>query len=173
MHLLEDPLLDPMVKTWAELPRLGMDIYDEFNCRGFMSRAVDDLPKYLDNEWLKYNAFLTGLSVHGVFGVGGAEERLDLLLEEPRQRTLDEMDDNIPAAAMWVIEAGQYAGHKSLFDEEMTSPSLRVGKWNVWRAGFEEVARDQDLHRLTRDWAGGALEVMARLQDLVIDDATI
>ncbi len=99
-------------------------------------------------------------------------------LEEERRE--GEVDDNLPAAAMWMVYAGRLLYHNAAKENrrrtETHRPDVRYlrkfdtrfckERWGFWKERLELLRDCQILEQRTRDSAGEALSIMAEVERL-------
>ena len=167
---------------WQDLPIFGAEVRETWN-RGPWEKIPDGTFRYPGdtpfptNIWTSLNAFTARLTVASVLNFETyAIWILRHTLEEERMN--EEVDDNLPAAAMWIIYAGQMVYHnaaKDYTDSTETHPSyirylrkftkpFSIERWNFWKERFEFFQNHEVLKQITRDNAGEALRKMVEIE---------
>ena len=167
---------------WQDLPIFGAEVRELWN-QGPWEEIPDGIFAYRGDApfppdvWASLNAFTARITVASVLNFETyAIWILRHTLEE--ERTNEEVDDNLPAAAMWIIYAGQIVYHNAAKDytdsTETHRPdiqSLRIfskpfskGRWNFWKERFEFFRNHEVLKQITRDSAGEALGKMVEIE---------
>ena len=167
---------------WQDLPIFGAELRESWD-QGPWEELPEDTPFYLEggqftaDVWTSLNAFTARLTVASVSNFEWyAMWILRHTLEEVR---IDkEVDDNLPAAAIWIKYAGQFIYHnaaKEYTDSETTHPPhiqyirtfskpFSKERWNFWKERFEFFRIYEVLKQTTRDSAGEALSRMAEIE---------
>lgn len=160
--------------SWERLPTFSFLLWDLFTSRGRWEgrrrmRASDD---WSEAEWLNVNAFVSLLLVDGLVRERAAEELgLDELAMKLLRHVLDEkrgreaLEDNVPAAAVWILTAGPRLRERlrrGVVDDVVggtTDSSEQEGepRWRAWKAKFQTVIEDDRLTDGTKAWARRAL----------------
>ena len=97
-------------------------------------------------------------------------------LEE--ELTNEGIDDDLPAAAMWIVYAGQIVYHNAFKDytdpAETHEPYIRylrkftkpfsMERWNFWKERFGFLQNHEVWKQITRDSAGYALSTMVEIE---------
>ena len=167
---------------WQNLPIFGAEVKESWNQGpreeipdgGFFYRGDTPFPP---DVWASLNAFTARLTVASVSNFETyAIWILRHTLEEERMNK--EVDDNLPAAAMWIIDAGQMVYHNAAKDyteftethpsyirclRKFTKP-FSMERWNFWKEGFEFFQNHEVLKQITRDSAGEALSKMIEIE---------
>lgn len=167
---------------WQDLPIFGAELRESWD-QGPWEELPEDTPFYLEggqftaDVWTSLNAFTARLTVASVSNFEMyAMWILRHTLEEVR---IDqEIDDNLPAAAIWIIHAGQLIYHnaaKEYIDSGKTHPPdiqyirtfskpFSKERWNFWKERFGFFQSYEVLKQTTRDSAGEALRRMAEIE---------
>ena len=167
---------------WQGLPILGAEIRETWN-RGPWEKLPEGTFRYPGDTpfppdvWSSLNAFTARLTVASVLNFDSyATWILRHTLEEERED--EEVDDNLPAATMWIIYAGKIVYHNAAkvdMDSAETHPpdinfvrkfskSFSKERWNFWKERFEFFQNHGNLKRMTRDSAGEALSRMLEIE---------
>lgn len=154
---------------WGNLPTLGREIYEDWNGRGLLvdRSAFDEELKrgeqvFTREEWVNFNAFLARVSTKGLMTLTHSGiEMLEGVLEGG-VHPASMLNNNLPAAAVWLLYSGDTI-YESLGPRQGHGFS-RDERWASWKEAFGDRIRDETLHRNTRDWARGALEMMRSIE---------
>lgn len=167
---------------WQDLPIFGAQVRYIWN-RWPFEKMPDDAFVYPGdtffppNVWASLNAFTARITLASVLNFEDyAIWSLERTLEE--ELMTDEVDDNLPAAAMWIIYAGQmvyYNAAKDYTDFTPTHPPdirylrkftkpFSMERWNFWKERFEFFQSHEVLKKITRDSAGEALSTMVEIE---------
>ena len=167
---------------WQDLPVFGAELRESWNDAPW-KKLPDDSPMYSEdhpfppNVWASLNAFTARITAARVLNFEHyAIWILSHTLEE--ERTNEEVDDNLPAAAMWITYAGQIVYHNAAKDHpdstethqthirylrKFTKP-FSMERWNFWKERFEFLRDHEVLKQITRDSAGEALSKMVEIE---------
>ena len=171
-------------QTWARLPLFGRQVRDLWN-KGPWTRWPETLPPPVP-EWAAYpqheranlNAFVARLTAASVSNFDAlASWVLRHTLEE--ERHVQEIDDNLPAAASWITQAGLVLYHHAA--REATAPpevyqSQQVvylrkfterfckERWTHWKERFAVFCEDPSLGSKARSSARDAVEHMGKIE---------
>ncbi|KAK4888080.1 hypothetical protein LTR27_012976 [Elasticomyces elasticus] len=167
---------------WADLPTFSFLIHDLFD---YMIPLQSEATRmaghgWSGQEWLNYNAFLSLLLAEGVAGQCDPDLGFDhlalrllhLTLEIPQ--TNQDLESNIPAAVVWILNAGKWIhAHDGLLIDPRVQKrkdklyngqdGFCVERWSFWKRRFEEIAQDDGLLSETKNWALQAGEYMESL----------
>ena len=166
---------------WQDLPIFGAEVRETWNL-GPWQKIPDGLfyrrsTHFPPDVWASLNAFTARLTVASVSNFETyAIWILRHTLEE--ERIDAEVDDNLPAATMWIIYAGQMVYHnaaKDYTDSTETHPSyirylrkftkpFSMERWSFWKERFEFFQNHEVLKQITRDSAGEALMKMVEIE---------
>lgn len=145
--------------------------------------------------WASLNAFVARL--YAQTDVSSLEDRalfaLTEALEEDKPATA--LDDVVPAAACWILYAGQKIkehnrGHEADYDYAMgitrlPSPARSRGslwkgadgvsdeRWRFWKTRFGDLADRTGLKRNTRQYAKQARDEMRRIESVLIYEQAV
>ena len=172
---LSDRVFVPCFLLRQTLPIFGAEVRETWN-EAPWDRIPGETP-FSPDVWASLNAFTARLTVASVkdFEIY-AMWILRHTLEEERMK--EEVDDNLPAAAMWIIYAGQTVYHNAAKDctesTETHRPDIRylreftkpfsMERWNFWKERFEHFRDHEGLKQITRDSAGEALSKMVEIE---------
>lgn len=170
------------VAFWQGLPIFGAEVRESWD-QGPWEELPEDTPFYLEggqftpDVWTSLNAFTARLTAASVSNFEMyAMWILRHTLEEVR---IDkEVDDNLPAAAIWIIYAGQYIYHNAAKEYTDTATRRPPGiqcirtfskpfskdRWSFWKERFGFFQNCETLKQTTRDSAGEALRRMAEIE---------
>jgi hypothetical protein len=121
-------------------------------------------------EWNNFNAFLARLTAFRVhdFSLYGFWTMRDTLEDEPEEVSTpwvgDKLDVFLPAAAIWILLAGEVLLE---LDRKMDDSSLNkysVGRWQIWKSKFRLLASSEDLSSELREWSEKAAQHMVNLE---------
>ena len=165
---------------WQDLPIFGAEVRELWNqgpweeVDGPFYRGDTQFPP---DVWASLNAFTARITVASVLNF---EDYAIWILRHTleKERINKEVDDNLPAAAMWIIYAGQMVYHnaaKDYTDSTETHPSdirylrkftkpFSMERWNFWKERFEFFQNHEVLKQITRDNAGEALRKMMEIE---------
>ncbi|KAL8694833.1 MAG: hypothetical protein Q9218_000592 [Villophora microphyllina] len=160
--------------SWHDLPYFGWEARENWN-RSITDADSQDGWSCTPEAWTSMNAFVAQLTVAGVsdfktYAIWGLREALEQVPQEwsPTGRFVV-LDDLLPAAAVWILVAGEVMFKEWMGLEE---PSDRGGKlwegkgfsvarWNFWRERFRWIeAQTGGVTQETRDFAGMAAKKM-------------
>ena len=172
---------------WQDLLIFGVELRESWNDAPW-ENLPDDNPMYSGDVslppdiWASLNAFTARITAASVLNFENyAMWILRHTLEEARrneEERIEEVDDNLPAAATWIIYAGQIVYHnaaKDYADSTETHPShirflrnftkpFSMERWNFWKERFEFFRDHEVLKQTTRDSAGEALSRMVEIE---------
>ena len=172
---------------WQDLPIFGAELRESWNDAPW-EKLPDDTPMYSGDApfppevWASLNAFTARITAASVLNFEDyAMWILRHTLEEDRmneEERIEEVDDNLPAAATWIIYAGQIVYHNAAKDysdsTETHPPHIRylrnftkpfsMERWNFWKERFEFFRDHEVLRHTTRDSAGEALSRMVEIE---------
>jgi Protein of unknown function (DUF3632) len=83
------------------------------------------------------------------------------------RRRADVLDDNVPAAAVWMIYAGKWIFENEECSEEVLGVTMgdpEKARWLFWKRRFGEEAEDGEVSEKTRWFARKAHEEMGRVE---------
>lgn len=138
-------------------------------------------PRWTVDEWTSINAFAARCRV-SLPAVKFRTIPLQLLQHALEvKRRPDALDDNVPAAAMWILFAGAWLFEKGNSGEEVEGDGVGFfpedntwlydgpaghnrERWTFWRRRFGEEAGNGDVMEKTRCFAGKAYEEMGRIE---------
>ena len=114
--------------------------------------AINSKP-FSVSEWTNFCAFNVHLTARGVVNnLEDAEELFHYVLNQ--ERPPEFLNNNISAAAVWIIFGGGYIYYRCLH----RIVPFNMDKWSGWKRAFQVLKDDQSLHCKSRDWADGAWE---------------
>ena len=167
---------------WQDLPIFGAELRESWNDAPW-EKLPDDTPMYSEDlpfppdVWASLNAFTARITAARVLNFETyAIWILSHTLEE--ERTNEEVDDNLPAAATWIIYAGQIVYHNAAkahpdstethqthirYLRKFTKP-FSMERWDFWKERFEFFWDHEGLKQITRDSAGEALSKMLEIE---------
>lgn len=172
---------------WQDLPIFGAEVRESWN-QGPWKKIRDGTFSYLlynlfsPDVWASLNAFTARITAASVLNFENyAMWILRHTLEEDRrneEERIKEVDDNLLAAATWIIYAGRIVYHnaaKDYTDSTETHPShirylrnftkpFSIERWNFWKERFEFFRDHEVLKQTTRDSAGEALSRMVEIE---------
>ena len=167
---------------WHNLPIFGAEVRETWNEAPWEERP-DDLFGYRKNTpfspnaWASLNAFTARITAASVSNFEiYAIWILKHVLEQERKD--EEVDNNLPAATMWIIYAGRIVYHnaaKDWTDSPETHPAhirylrrfnepFSMERWGFWKERFEFFRHHEALKQSTRESAGEALGRMAEIE---------
>lgn len=146
---------------WQGLPTFGRTVYETWNGEGLLyyDRATSLDTPLSREEWVNFNAFLARVSASQVMDLSTSAEALFAHVLES-DNTASKLNDNVPAAAVWILYAGNFVYGKVLRGVSRLSGE----RWTIWKGTLGDLIRDEALHSNTRDWAVGAFEEMSRIE---------
>ena len=152
---------DPLIGLWGNTMLLDEVIDDKFVEKGLALRIHSSEPDpFSPKEWTNFCAFVARLSVMGVIDkFSDAVKLLHPVLEDP-EGSVRALDDNLAAAAVWMLYGGSEIHYRSVQSMEPFS----VERWHGWKGHFQALKNDQRLHPSSRDWAEGAWERMSWIE---------
>ena len=151
--------------VWRELDYFGRCVCEDWNDKSLLHERFTQEQfeeAFSKDEWVNFNAFLARISAQRIqplesYGI----DILSAVLEGSEFTapiTPSMLNDNLPAAAVWLLYAG------GLMDESLglnaKSGLSKDERWGLWKERLGELMRDETLHRNTRDWAMGAFQAM-------------
>ena len=149
---------------WGNTTLLATDIRVDWTWRGLATDCPGVGERYSRDEWTNFCAFVARLSTLSIIDLEqNAQQLFTFVFEKPRPS--DVIDDNIAAAAMWIVYAGRDLYSRSV----KKTYTLVPGKWRVWKQRFEDLSYDQNVHPTSREWASAAWEKMIEIQSLSED----
>lgn len=169
--------------TWQILPVFGAEVRETWNLGPWevplegVFVFPSDKPFHRD-VWLSLNAFICRVTVASVANFDSyATWILGHTLET--ERLVSELDNNIPAAASWILYAGDRIYHNAAWED--TNPpetyqsyvrylrrfqkSFSRERWDFWKDRFAEIGTNEDVSQETRDWAQDAVERMGKIEE--------
>ena len=172
-------------QTWARLPLLGMQVRESWN-KGPWTRWPENLPpphpawaSYPQHEWADLNAFISRLTAASVSNFDTlASSILRHTLEE--ERHTQEINDNLPAAASWIMLAGLVL-YSNITREDTAPPEVYQSqqvvylrkftkrfceeRWAYWQERFAIFGEDTSLGSEARRSAKDAVEHMEKIKE--------
>ena len=165
--------------SWQDLPVFGAEVREAWN-QGPWEKIPGGLVGFDDyftpDVWASLNAFTARITVASVsdfetYAIWILRHTLEV------ERKNEEVDDNLPAAAVWIIYAGQIIYHnaaKEYTDSETHPTDIRylrkftrrfsMERWSFWKERFESFQNHEVLKQSTRDCAGEALSKMVEIE---------
>ena len=148
---------------WQDLPIFGAEVRESWNQGPWVKRPDDgfgyrgDTP-FSPDVWASMNAFTARITVASVsnfetYAIWILRHTLEV------ERMNGEVDDNLSAAAVWIIYAGQTVYHnaaKDYRDSTETHPThirylrkfskrFSLERWSFWKERFEFFRDHEDL----------------------------
>ena len=167
---------------WQDLPIFGAEVRETWD-RGPWEKIQEgifmhpgDTP-FSPDVWNNLNAFTARLTAASVMNFETyATWILGHTLEE--ERLDEEIDDNLPAAAMWIIHAGRMVYHNTAKEYRRSaethfsdiqylrkfSKPFSKERWDFWKERFAFLQDQENLKQRTRDSAREALDKMAEIE---------
>ena len=169
---------------WQDLPIFGADFRESWD-QGPGEEIPDvvygdggNVP-YSPDTWASLNAFtarVTAASVSNFESYGMWIFRHTL----EQERITEEVDDNLPAAAMWIVYAGETVYHNNAARDYSDLPAtyhppdvrylcqfnepFSLERWGFWKERFGFLKDHEVLKQSTRDSAGEALGRMVEIE---------
>lgn len=137
-------------------------------------------PRRTLDEWTNMNAFVArcNTSLPAIKFTIFPLKVMNHALEEKRRP--DSLDDNVPAAAVWILHAGVWFFKKGDNEEGVESEPIRDDRedvqlyrgpggynrqrWAFWKERFEEEAENREVKEETRVFAWKAYEAMITIE---------
>jgi len=171
-------------RDWVRLPLFGVEMRESWN-KGPLTKWPEDLPpplpewaEYTAKEWANWNAFAARLTVAMVSNFDTyATSILRHTLEE--ERLQEEINDNLPATALWIIYAGTMLYHNAAREDTAPPPVYQSQgivylrkfpkrfskeRWGYWKERFTVMYENQSLSQDARNSAGDALDQMRDIE---------
>ena len=172
---------------WHNLPIFGAEVRETWNDAPWNDAPMEERPDGLFGSrkntpfsptvWASLNAFtarITAASVSNfeIYAIWVLKHTLE------QERKDEEVDNNLPAATMWIIYAGQIVYHNAAKDWtdslETHAAHIRylrrfnepfsMERWGFWKERFEFFQHYEVLKQSTRESAGEALGRMAEIE---------
>ena len=172
-------------QTWARLPLFGMQVRESWN-NGPWTRWPENLPpplpawtSYPQHEWADLNAFVARLTAASVSNFDTlASWILRHTLEE--ERYAQEINENLPAAASWIMQAGLML-YSNAAREDTAPPEVYQSqqvvylrkftkrfceeRWAYWKERFAIFCEDTSLGSEARSSAKDAVKHMEKIKE--------
>lgn len=173
---------------WKDYPTFAAEQGESFDYKHrYGVKQCPDGDRWSVEEWTSINAFLALLVQDVLSGEGGNTFGFDesglscLRYVLELRRDAEELDENVPAAAVWIINAGTYfEGHAGLelyswwqagtrhakdeIDEYNGPDGLSGERWGFWKMRWGKIAVRDDVKEGTREWARAALARMVAVE---------
>lgn len=174
-------------RLWVDLPIFGADIRETWN-QGPWEKSLE-ARQFIDQHWwmrpfsvdvwVRLNAFIARVTVASVLNFESfAIWLLHHALEEPRRA--DGLDDTLPAAATWILHAGNIIYHNGAYGgiepkkpDPARSQDLYKGpdgfcreRWDFWKGWFGCARDNSQLKEKTRTFAKDAYDVMEQIETI-------
>ncbi|KAI4088413.1 MAG: hypothetical protein LQ344_006068 [Seirophora lacunosa] len=170
-------------QPWRQLPSFGMTVREEWNRTISPSASDADPWSCTPVQWASMNAFVALCTVAGVedFKLYAIWALRAALEDVPGQRSkvghVADLDHWVPAAAAWVLCAGEVMYREWLGGAEKGSRAASggmlwegegfdLGRWRFWseRLRWVGAQREVDVEEETREWARWAADRMEEVE---------
>ena len=164
---------------WQDLPIFGAELRETWNEGPWERNPYPGDIQLSPDVWTNMNAFAARLTAASVMNFETyATWTLGHTLEN--ERWDEEIDKNLPAAAVWITYAGRLLYHNAAKEytprSVMRRPDIRrlrefsepfsEERWAFWKERFEFLQSRESLKPTTRDSAREALGNMAEIERL-------
>lgn len=171
-------------QSWRDLLGFGPEVRENWNRDIFEGAVEGDGWSCTPEGWASMNAFVAQITVAGVvdfklYAIWALRNALeDIPAQVSNGGHITNLDREVPAAAVWILEAGkmmftEWLGLKDFgHGNAAKGGMLWVGegyepeRWVFWRERFRWVGEQRDVKTTeeTRVWARRALEKMEEIE---------